>query len=140
MKNPLGFLAPQRGRAPVPSQLPGQFFVLEYDREAGAFRLHVDDADHSTYDLPDDSASLQTLFRALTTSAGVPLQPTQIDRTIDIARELGMAQYIPTPGELVEDRVLSIIPRGPSQQGLQFDEDEDQESWLASLRPLGSRR
>lgn len=127
-------IRPLKGHAPVPDVLPGAFFVLEYDRDAEAFSLHVDDEDHSTYDLGNDLAELQMLFRTRTNAVnGGPLQPEQIDRTIDIARELGLAQYIPTMGELVEDRVLSIVPRDALHRGLKFDEDEDQKTWISGL-------
>jgi hypothetical protein len=134
-------LRPLKGFAPVPDELPGAFFVLEFSRDAEAFRLHVDDEDRSTYDLGDEIADLQVLFRTRTNAVtGGPLQPELIDRMIDIARELGMAQYIPTPGELVEDRVLSIVPREAPHRGLKFDEDEDQKTWLHGLRQrVGSR-
>lgn len=133
-------LRPLKGRAPVPVVLPGEFFVLEYSRDAVAFCLHVDDEDHSTYDLGDETAEIQMLFRTRTNAVnGGPLQPEQIDRTIDIARELGMAQYIPTRGELVEDRVLSIVPRDAPHKGLKFDEDADQKTWRSGLRQRVAR-
>jgi len=128
-------LKPRKGQAPVPEILPGDFLVLEYERGSEAFLLHVDDEDRSTYDLGDEVAELQVLFRTRTNAVtGGPLQPEMIDRMIDIARELGMAQYIPTKGELVEDRVLSIVPRDAPHRGLKFDEDEDQKNWLSGLR------
>ena len=127
-------LKPLKGLAPVPEVLPGAFFVLEYSREFEAFYLHVDDEDRSTYDLGNEIAELQILFRTRTNAVnGGPLQPEMIDRTIDIARELGMAQYIPTPGELVEDRVLSIVPRDAPHKGLKFD-GEEEKNWLHGLR------
>ena len=131
----MSLLDPRKGFAPTPAVLPGAFFVLEYQREVGAFALHVDDDDRSTYDLGDEIEELVILFRTKTNAAnGGPLQPEMIDRMIDIARELGMAQYIPTKGELIEDRVLSILPRDAHQTGLKFDEDEDQKNWLHGLR------
>ena len=118
----------------MPEVLPGDFFVLEFSRLTDTFLLHVDDEDRSTYDLGDEIAALQMLFRTRTNAVnGGPLQPELIDRTIDIARELGMAQYIPTLGELVEDRVLSIVPRD-ANRGLKFDENEDQKNWTHGLR------
>jgi len=88
----MSILKRQRGRAPVPKLLPGEFFVLEYLRELETFSLHVDDEDYSTYDLGNDTAELQVLFRTLRIEAtGEILQPKQIDRMIDISRELGMA-------------------------------------------------
>lgn len=126
--------ATRKGQAPVPEVLPGAFFVLEFSRVDDDFLLHVDDGDHSTYDLGDEVASLQVLFRTRTNAVnGGALQSEMIDRMIDIALELGMAQYIPTLGELVEDRVLSIVPRDV-KQGLKFDEDEDQKNWQHGLR------
>lgn len=128
-------LRPLKGRAPVPAVLPGEFFVLEFERGSTAFLLHVDDEDRSTYDLGDEIAELRILFRTRTNAVtGGPLQPEMIDRMIDIARELGMAQYIPTKGELVEDRVLSIVPRSALHKGLKFDEEDDQTRWLHGLR------
>lgn len=118
----------------MPEVLPGDFFVLEFSRVDDTFLLHVDDGDRSTYDLGDEVAALQVLLHTRTNAVnGGPFQPELIDRTIDIARELGMAQYIPTKGELVEDRVLSIVPRDV-KRGLKFDEDEDQKNWLHQLR------
>jgi BioD-like phosphotransacetylase family protein len=130
-----GLLRPEKGRAPVPAQLPGQFFVLAYDWEAEVFILHVDDGDRSTYDLGDDIEAVQALFRARTNAVtGTLLQECRIDEMIDIARELGMAQYIPTAGELTDDRVLAILPRDAQGKGLKFDDDEDQTNWLYSPR------
>lgn len=124
----------RKGQAPVPDVLPGAFFVLEFSRIEGTFLLHVDDKDRSTYDLGDETAQLQILFRTRTNAVNEgPLQPELIDRAIDIAKELGMAQYIPTMGVLIEDRVLSIVPREVNQE-LKFDENEDQKNWLHGIR------
>ena len=126
-------LTTRKGQAPVPEILPGDFFVLEFSRANDAFLLRVDDGDHSTYDLGDEIADLRVLFRTRTNAVnGGPLQPELIDRMIDIAKELGMSQYIPTLGELVEDRVLSIVPRDV-KRGLKFDEDEEQNNWTHGL-------
>lgn len=126
----IGLNLTEKGRAIVPAQLPGDFFLLEFNREVECFILHVDDGDGSTYDLGDDVANIQALLCTRTTaSTGVLLQPDCIDGMIDIARELGMSQYIPTPGELVADRVLSHVPRDARNQGPQFDEDQN-ENWL----------
>lgn len=132
----LSALRPQKGRAPVPSLLPGSFFVLEYDRESDAFTLRVDDEDYSTYDLGSDIAELQILFRMCKSEVTyAKLQPQQIDRMIDIAREFRMAQYIPQRGELVEDRVLSILPRSAHHKGLNLNVEEVEENnWIHGLR------
>lgn len=131
--NLTSILRPQKGRAPVPEQMPGEFFVLEYDREGEGFTLHVDDEDHSTYDLGNDIAELQVLFRTRRTQDGAPLQPRQIGQMIDIARELGMAQYIPQQGELVADRVLSIVLRS-APKGLDFNEQDEETNWRHHVR------
>lgn len=126
---------PQKGRAPVPAILPGQFFVLEYNREGEAYSLHVDDADRSTYDLGADAAELQMLLRTRVAEVdGGALQPSKVDQLIDIAKEFGMAQYIPQVGGLVEDRVLPILPRDALHQTLKFKDNDEDQRWTHGLR------
>lgn len=119
---------PAKGRAPVPATLPGQFFVLSYDREDQRYVLHVDDAEESTFDLGDDIDDVRAQFL----SRGYPL--VHVNDLIDRAREFGTCQYIPRAGEHVEDRVIQILPRAARTPVLRLFEDPSDARWNSRLR------
>lgn len=96
---------PARGRAPIPDVLPGEFFVVEMEREEHSYILHVDDESKSTFQLGDDVEQIRSVF----TARGYPAQ--QVNDMLDRAREFGACQYIPNPYEHIEDRVIQLLPR-----------------------------
>lgn len=106
-----------------PGPLPGRFFVLTWERDDQTFILHVDDEDKSTYDLGDDINEIRLAFRLR------GYAQRTIDEWIDRAREFGAAQYIPTPGQHVPDRVIQLLPRDPNQGQLQFPQDDHDDSF-----------
>lgn len=93
------------GRVPIPDVLPGQFFVLEFDREDRSYTLHLDDTEHTTFSLDDDVELIRQVF----TSRGHPAD--RVNELIDRAREFGLCQYIPSGIEHIQDRVVQHIPR-----------------------------
>lgn len=93
------------GRVPIPDVLPGQFFVLEFDREDASYTLHLDDAEHTTFSLGDDVEQIRQVF----TSRGYPAD--RVNELIDRAREFRLCQYIPSGIEHVQDRVVQHLPR-----------------------------
>jgi hypothetical protein len=119
---------PAKGRTPIPEKLPGQFFVLEYEREDQRYVLHVDDEDRSTFDLGDDIQ----IVRAQFVGRGYPTE--QVNDLIDRAREFGSCQYIPSPGSHVDDRVIQILPREARTPVLRLFEDTDNARWTQNLR------
>lgn len=93
------------GRVPLPDVFPGEFFVLERVRDDESYVLHLDDDQHSTFNLGDDFEQIRGVF----TSRGYPSD--KVCDLVDRAREFGMCQYIPSGLEAVEDRVIQILPR-----------------------------
>lgn len=93
-------VARRRPRAPLPTALPGQFFVLAYERDRGVFMLVVDDKDASNYNL---GGEIETVMRHFRTWGLSDIG----NRAIDAAREFGMVQAIPA-----EDRVIRLSGRG----------------------------
>ena len=122
----------QSGKVPIPDELPGRFFVLEFDRENRSYVLTIDDAERSTFDLGSDVQQVRRVFR---------LRHFPVDRTdvlIDYAREFGAAQYIPRPGKHVQDEVIQLPPRLPpdtSAWSWKELEEENPHDWLPDLRP-----
>lgn len=104
-----------------PKTLPGDFFVLTFDRETGNYDLIVDDigVDHpepSSYKLGDDIETVMLYFRV------IGLKELG-NRAIDAAREFGQVQAIPSDG-----RVIRIPARGEPQRGNQREEMFNDES------------
>jgi hypothetical protein len=112
-----------RGRAPIPEKLPGQFFVVEFDREDRSYVLHVDDEGRSTFQLGDAVEQIRALFVA----RGYPARI--VDDMIDRAREFGACQYIPSPHEHVADRLVQLPPREAKREPLRLFEDQDNARW-----------
>ena len=94
--------ARRRPQAPLPTVLPGKFFVLAYERDRDTYVLVVDDADASNYNMGSDVPTLMRHFRTW----GLP---DIGNRAIDAAREFGVVQVIPA-----EDRVIRVpVPVDP---------------------------
>lgn len=85
--------------APLPTELPGEFFVLEWNRDLECYILHVDDGDGSSYNMGDEVSHLMLRFR-LWGYEDIG------NRTIDMAREFGAAQCIPD-----QNRVIALFDR-----------------------------
>ena len=99
--------------APAPVELPGSFFVLEYDRDDKVYILHVDDEDGSSYNLGDNIPYLMMRFRLWgCQDAG--------NRTIDMVREFGAAQCIPG-----QDRVIALFDRDKTELDVFSKERQD---------------
>lgn len=86
-------------RAPLPDELPGTFFVLEWDRACECYILHIDDKDGSSYNLGSVIEIVMMRFRVW----GFPRIG---NRAIDAAREFGVVQVLPK-----EDRIINLIDR-----------------------------
>lgn len=118
-----------KGRAPIPDKLPGQFFLVEFDREEREYVLHIDDEARSTYALGDDVDQVRAQF----ISRGYPAD--RVNDLVDRAREFGACQYIPRDGDHVEDRVVQILPRQVPNQALRLFEDPNNVArWTPRLR------
>jgi hypothetical protein len=75
-------------KAPLPKELPGDFFLLEWNRDLQSFIIHLDDDDASSHNLGGNIQAVMMRFKlwglkAIGNSA------------IDIAKEFGAAQAIP---------------------------------------------
>ena len=90
-------------KVPLPTVLPGEFFVLERNRFLGTYVIHVDDSvgdeDGSSYDLGSNIQVIMRQFRIW----GHGLIG---DRAIDFAREFNAVQVIPE-----SDRLIPLIER-----------------------------
>lgn len=88
-------------RAPLPNSLPGEFFVIQYDREMERFLLILDDVSEtqpqpSSYPLDNDLQKAIRFFK----QRGLK----EIGcRAIDLAKEFGMAQAILKTGVVIPD-------------------------------------
>ena len=113
-------------KAPLPVQLPGEFFVLEWNKLRETFILHVDDAEKSSYNLGSDVQIAMMRFRVW------GLEDIG-NRAIDIAREFGVAQAIPKG-----NRVIPIFERFAykSRPAPEFKEDNGYAGTLPSLSAL----
>jgi hypothetical protein len=91
----------RRNEVLPPGRLPGEFFVIDYDRDTECFTLIVDDIVDgslpSSYNLGDDIPIAMRYFRL----AGIPVIG---NHAIDVAREFGAAQAI-----LGDGRVIPLI-------------------------------
>lgn len=83
-------------RVPLPTTLPGAFFVLGYDRDRDTFVLVVDDDDESSYNLGRDIPPIMQQFERWGLADIGP-------RAIDAAREFRLVQVIPR-----EDRIIRL--------------------------------
>lgn len=112
-----------RGRAPVPTELPGQFFVVEFDREDRSYVLHLDDEGKSTFQLGEDVEQACAVFVA----RGYPAR--LVHDMIDRAREFGACQYIPSGFEHVADRIIQLPPRNAPTPTMRLFEDQNNAPW-----------
>lgn len=117
-----------KGQAPLPERFPGDFFVLEWNRDLEVYLLTLDDEDKSTYDLGEDVAAVQLAFQL----RGYPVDKS--NDLIDQAREFGASQYIPSPYKRIEDRVLPVIPREPKPVTLFPPTEQEHGSRYQTLR------
>ena len=94
-----GTATPERKRGPqaaLPKRLPGDFFVLGYDRDRDTYILVTDDEDESSYNLGHDIQKVMRQFEQW------GLKEIG-NRAIDAAREFRLVQAIPA-----EDRVIRL--------------------------------
>lgn len=59
-----GHSSPVRPKAPLPTALPGRYFVIEYSRVTDRFKLTIDDESKASYDLGSDRGALVRRFRS----------------------------------------------------------------------------
>jgi len=85
-------------KAPLPDTIPGDFFLLTYDRDGEQFTLYVDDAGRSSYNLGSDIPTVMRYFCRI----GFKILG---DQAIDLAKEFGAAQVIPA-----DERVIRVRP------------------------------
>lgn len=102
-------------QAPLPESVPGRFYVITRDRMSGAFELHLDDEDHSSFDLGDDIQLIMTKLRRMN------IDPRIADDSIDYAREFGGAQVIMADGRVIPLKPLQT-PAKTVQQMLREKE------------------
>ena len=92
-------------KVPLPTVLPGSFFVLERNRVSEKYTIHVDDSvgdeEGSSYDLGRNIQAIMRQFRIWGFGAIG-------DRAIDFAREFNAVQVIPE-----SDRLIPLIERNP---------------------------
>ena len=95
-------------QAPLPPSVPGRFYVIVRERMSGAFMLHLDDEDHSSFDLGDNIQVIMTKLRCM------GIDPRVADDSIDYAKEFGGAQVIMEDG-----RVIPLKPEHTSAKTVQ---------------------
>ena len=100
-------------RPPLPDALPGEFFVITWDKFAEKYILLVDDAEHSSYDLGKNMNLILRILR------GWDVERIG-SRAIDMAKEFGVAQAI-----LGTDRVVALYER-PDVGKLLFKDGSEQ--------------
>lgn len=106
-------MASNDDRPPLPDFLPGEFFVITWDRYAEKFILLVDDEERSSYDLGKNMNFIMRIMRRWAVEwLG--------SRAIDMAKEFGAAQAI-----LGTDRVIALYER-PSAGELLFKDGDEQ--------------
>lgn len=108
-------------RAPLPTILPGDFFLLRWRRDVETFIVEVDDATHSSYDLGPDPMMVVEHLRC----RGFEKQFRE--QAVDVAREFGAAQCIPA-----SQRVLPIFNRTARVPDV-FEQEGDDNGWRATL-------
>jgi len=112
------------GKAPWPTSLiEHEFFVFVWDRDLGRFELLLDDAEHTSYNLGNDVQKIMAWLRQ------IGFYKLGCDG-IDLAREFGAAQVIPSQG-----RVLALKNTEPKTKVL-FKKDTDKERKDAGYRVL----
>ena len=112
-------------RSPLPASLPGDFFVLGYDRDRLTYILVADDADNSSYNLGREIPVIMQQF-ALWGLADLG------NRAVDAAREFRLVQVIPH-----EDRVIRLHNpdlSGAAQIAQRLQEQEQEQGHVRHLR------
>ncbi len=109
-------------QSPLPYPIPGEFFVLLFDRDVRSYTLFVDDAAHSSYNLGDDIQSIMAYFRML---GLIDLG----NSAIDLAREFGASQVVPSENRVF--RVDSQPQRGTPE--FKFEDATEAGVFLPSL-------
>jgi len=107
-------MARRRNKPPVPTRLPGEFALVEWNPDRERYYVTLDDPDHSSYDIGSEFYRIKRLFFAW------GLEPVW-ERVIDTAREYRRA--IVVFGD--EPRVSSVVGT-PPKRVLDFG-DEDGE-------------
>lgn len=97
--------------AKLPDELPGEFFLLQWDRDRETYLLLVDDEDVSSFNLGSDLPLLMAQFKRW------GYEETGY-RAIDVARSFGQAQAV-----LHDGRVIPIFDRPNERvQKVNFEE------------------
>lgn len=97
-------------RIPLPLDMPGRFFVLEWDTYTERFKLYVDDPEKNSYKLDDIPAVMRQFALWKLGDFG--------NQCIDQAREFGRVQGIPS-----QQRCINLFDRKP-KRGSVFDREE----------------
>lgn len=105
-------------KAPLPRILPGEFFLLRWQRDIETFIVELDDESHNSYDLGPEPLVVVDQLRM----RGFEKQFRE--QAVDIAREFGAAQCIPA-----QQRVLPIIPRSAPAPDV-FAEEGQHDGWV----------
>jgi hypothetical protein len=106
-------MAPTIDRVPFPDKLPGEFFVIVRDRSREKYILYVDDAEHSSFELPKEMRQVLDLFKRWNVF--------QIGtRAHDMAREFGAAQAI-----LGTDRVVALYKKIGVDEALKWTDGQE---------------
>jgi hypothetical protein len=99
--------------APLPTTIPGSFFVLEWDRPYERYVLHLDDEEGSSHNLGSNIPEIMMRFRIWGLER-------LTDRMMGMAREFGAVQVIPD-----EDKVAAVISRDLNTLRVKFRDDEE---------------
>jgi len=98
-------------KAPLPEKLPGEFFVLEWNRLRETFVIHVEDAQLSSYDLGGVIEKVMLRFE-LWGHKEIGMQ------AIDIARSFGAAKCL-----VPLQRVVPLFDRADARsKAVRFEE------------------
>lgn len=117
--------APQRAKATLPKEIPGQFFVLDYSRAWEKFTLRLDDADKSSHDLGTDWLKFVFQFtRVWNVPVGV------IELAVDYAKEFGRSQVVLGSWKVIQHKSKQIWPE------LDWNEERQYAGHLPSLASL----
>ncbi len=98
--------------APLPQVLPGLFFVLEHFRDAGHFRLFLDDDSGASHIIKMTPIELSRRLQAY------GLDPTTANDAVDRAIEFHSVQCIPA-----KKQVISLHRRTPARSVMSFEEE-----------------
>lgn len=112
-------------QVPLPSALPGAFFVLMHDRERGCFSVAVDDEENSSFKL---GYTVQAAKSVLVNLWGLPLDFAE--QALDMVLEWHVpVQCIPGEG-----RVLALIDREASKVTCFDAPRQPNGGWLHNVR------